>query len=100
MKTLPLSERLIPWVIEGRKTSTVRLGKRNYELGDSVLISREHRIPIRILSVTYSLVRGLDGSVAKTEGYNSLDELKEELRYFYPDIDDDSEVTVVRFTPR
>jgi hypothetical protein len=97
MKALPLAERFIPWVVDGRKTSTIRLGKRNYGIGDSFLVSRGASVPIEIVSVSYSTVGALDEYAAKTEGYDSVLDLKRELRHFYPNLAEDSHVTVVRF---
>jgi uncharacterized protein YqfB (UPF0267 family) len=97
MRKLPLSAELVPWVISGRKTSTVRLGKRDYRPGAALIVSRDVEIPVEITEVRHTTVDHLDETTARSEGYNRVADLIIALKKFYPEISDHHVVTVVRF---
>jgi hypothetical protein len=94
---IPLAPDLAPLVLSGRKTSTVRLGIRNYPIGPAKIVSGNLNIPIEITEVEFTKVGHLSEGVAKSEGYESLEELFGALKRFYPGASVDRDVTVVRF---
>lgn len=100
MIEISLSRSLIPLVLSGKKTSTIRRGRRSYNLGYAEIVSEEIRIPVTITRVTHSNPKLLDESVVRSEGYASLSELLTQLRTFYPDLSDSNDVTIVWFTRR
>lgn len=94
---IPLAADLVPLVLGGKKTSTVRLGIRNYPLGPARIVSGSVDIPIKITEIEFTKVGRLDERVAKSEGYDSLDELLCALKRFYPTAGVDRDITVIRF---
>jgi hypothetical protein len=94
---IPLATDLTRLVLSGKKTSTVRLGIRNYPLGPARIVSGSLGIPIEITEIEFSKVGYLDASIARTEGYDSVTELMRALRTFYPGASTDRDVTIVRF---
>ena len=97
MKRLPLSPELVPLVLSGKKTTTVRLGVRNYTRGQAKIVSRDVEIPIEITDVGLTKVNRLDDEIAKSEGCDSVSDLMKLLRRFYPKLDDDQDITIIRF---
>lgn len=84
-------------VVNGKKTSTVRLGQRPYPLGPARIVSGSDEILVEILQLERTTIGGLTDEVAKSEGYESLSDLLNELRRFYPSAGPEHNVTVVRF---
>jgi hypothetical protein len=94
---IPLAADLIPLVLSGKKTSTIRLGIRNYSVGPARIVSRDADIGIEITEVELTKVERLSVSTAISEGYNSLDELLMALKRFYPEAGINADVTIVHF---
>jgi hypothetical protein len=94
---IALAADLVPLVLNGKKTSTIRLGIRDYPLGHAKIVSGKLNIPIEITEIEFTKVGSLDGRVANSEGYGSLSELLLALRRFYPEAGNDRDVTVIRF---
>jgi hypothetical protein len=97
---IPLAADLVPLVLSGNKTSTVRLGIRKYPLGPALIVCRNQSISIEITELEFTKVGRLDESVAKSEGYESTSELLRALKRFYPKAENDHDITVVRFRRR
>jgi hypothetical protein len=95
---IALSEDLVESVRSGTKVATVRKGRRNYALGPSSFKAGETIIPIIITRVSYCRFDGLTDEDARLEGGQSAKELQDALKTFYPDLKDDDEVTIVRFS--
>jgi hypothetical protein len=95
--SIPLAPDLIPLVLSGKKTSTVRLGIRRYPLGPARIVSGNVNIPIEITEIEFMKLGELGDGVAKTEGYTTLGEFLSNLRRFYPGAEIDRDVTVIRF---
>jgi hypothetical protein len=94
---IPLANELVPLVLSGKKTSTVRLGIRKYQLGPARIVSGNQGIPIQITGLEFTKVGRLDERVAKSDGYDSLGELLRVLKRFYPSAQIDDDITVIRF---
>jgi hypothetical protein len=87
-------------ILEGRKTTTIRLG-RVIPKAREIIIHSEGR-PIAeavITNVIYKKVKELTEEDAKHDGYESLDELLKDLKNMYgTDIKPDDEVTIIEFS--
>jgi hypothetical protein len=95
--SIPLALDLVPLVLSGKKTLTVRPGIRRYPLGPARIVSGNVDIPIEILELEFMKLRDLNQSVAKSEGYATLGEFLSNLRRFYSEAEIDRDVTVVCF---
>jgi hypothetical protein len=92
-----LDPRFISAVREGRKTATIRLGRRDYNTGWALLKIKTNNIPIQIQDVRHCRLVDLTDTDARRDGFSSLNELFAALREFYPYIQLDDEVTIVFF---
>lgn len=97
MVVIPLSSEFIPAVLDGRKLSTIRLGRRPYPRGPCVLRTKSRDLPIEIHNVRFSRLDELTQADAYADGFTSLEELHEELRRFYPSVGPNDYVTIVEF---
>ena len=87
-------------MLEGRKLSTIRLGRRPYPRGPCVLRTKNRDLPVEINNVRFSRLDELTQSDAHADGFTSLEELHQELRRFYPSVGSDDYVTIVEFVKR
>ncbi|MFC2006552.1 ATP-binding cassette domain-containing protein [Chloroflexota bacterium] len=96
-----LSLRLKPDLLEavrcGRKTSTIRAGRKNIEQGLLVLESAQASLLVRITQVTYKCFKSLKDEDARKEGYICVGQLEKELRSIYPTLGNNSFLTQVEF---
>lgn len=92
------ASKFIDMIDEGKKTTTVRRGIRDYAPGLYSLYNPAKSVHgfVWIDGVTPTTFGELTEEVALTDGFNSLEELKNELLSFYPELTDDSEVTIVK----
>ena len=97
MTVINLDPRYIPAVIDGRKTATIRLGRRSYHPGWAILKADGSGISVCIESVRYCRMADLTELDAQRDGFKSLDELLAALQEFYPQISPEDEVTIVAF---
>lgn len=97
MTTIPLARHLISAVRAGRKTATLRRGRRLYSAGHATFVAGEQEIPIEILSVQHLPLNDVGPEVAAADGYCDIASLRSALETFYPGLDDSEEVTVVQF---
>lgn len=79
------------------KTATVRPGVRNYEPGVYDLFNPAKSVHgyIKIKGTSVIMFRQLTDEIAKTNGFNSANELKSELLRSYPYLKSDDTVTIV-----
>lgn len=93
------AEKFFPMIRDGRKTTTVRSGVRNYNIGECLALDPEQvkGFVINIKTLQVSTYGELNEEIAKTDGFESLSELKYELRTFYPELVNSSYVTIVSF---
>ncbi|WP_051440805.1 hypothetical protein M728_002368 [Ensifer sp. WSM1721] len=92
-----LASQFIPLINSGLKTTTVRMGKRDYKVGPADLITGNVRIPIVIEEVFFCRLSELTEQDARMDGFSHRDQLVSTLKSFYPQIESNSPVTVVRF---
>lgn len=91
------ASKFIDMIDEGIKTTTVRRGVREYTSGIYDLYNPKKSVHgyVVINGVKVTTFGELTEDVAKTDGFKSLEELKNELLLFYPELVDDSPVTIV-----
>lgn len=91
------ADKFLDLINESIKTTTVRSGVRNYVPGlyDMYNPDKTIHMYVNITGTEYKTFGELDDGVAKTDGFADAAELKNELLSFYPDLTDDSPVTVV-----
>jgi len=96
-----LSLRLKPELLEavrcGRKTSTIRAGRKNVEQGPLVLESAQSTLLVRITRVTYKRFKSLTDEDARKDGYSGVDLLEKELHSIYPALGNNSFLTQIEF---
>jgi hypothetical protein len=97
MVVIPLASEFVPFVLDGRKVSTVRFGRRPYPTGKCVLRSGGQDVPVEIRCVRFCQFAELTETDALADGFSSLEELHRELRRFYPNVTPVDEVTIVEF---
>ena len=88
-------------VRSGTKTQTVRYGIRNIQLGKLELVDPKHdknRVAVEVNEVSYLRYGNVDDDMAVSDGFKNKEELTKALLKFYPDIDNESEVTVIKFS--
>jgi hypothetical protein len=95
--TIRLAREFLPWVRSGKKKSTIREGTRNLIPGPAILASGDEEAAVRITTVTHNTLGMLTEEDAKEEGFDTLSELIDTLKRFYPRIGTTSAVTIVRF---
>jgi len=95
--SLRMHPALLAAVLRGEKRSTIRTGQRHFEVGPLVLQSGSESALVRVTAVQHKSFRELTEEDAKKEGYNSLEELRHELRLLYPSIRQNSPLTLVEF---
>jgi hypothetical protein len=100
MQTLKLADHLFHTIDSGWKTATIRSGKRDilpgplrFEATDGTVPSRD----VTVRRVSYAFVRDLtDGDIFQ-DGASTRESLISGLKHFYPDLTNDSLVTIVAF---
>jgi len=97
MQEIKLDPKYADLVKSGRKTQTIRFGKRDYKLEPSQFKAGNEHISILITNVDFVPVRKLDVMDAKMDGFDSLNELTSALKKHYPHITENSWVTVISF---
>lgn len=100
VQCLKLADDLFPALIARRKTATIRLGKRSIDLGDLIFEAVEGKYPnedVFVHKVRYAEFKDLTDADAQLGGVTSADELRADLRRFYPDIQSSSIVTIIEF---
>lgn len=97
MNTLRLHTDYLQAVIDGRKTTTVRAGKRNMELGPCRIVAGRTSLDVTITDIRHCRYDELTDEDAIRDGFNTLSELKAALHRFYPNLTLDAAVSVVRF---
>jgi cytidine deaminase len=99
--SMPAKMRLLPEYIEaireGRKTTTIRIGKRGVATSELTFESNADSINVQVLSVYYRKFSELTEMDAQKDGFNTLHELETALNAFYPNIKPNTTFTVVEF---
>ena len=95
---LLMTEGVFDALTDGKRV-TIRKGRRNIQLGDIIFESTEiKRIQkADIIYVMYSLLKNIPIDAIENDGFNSVEEMLDGMKGFYPDITLDSECTIVYF---
>jgi hypothetical protein len=82
----------------GRKTCTIRLGTLGVDGAVVDLTDGRHALPVRIVSVdTGKCYKDLELDHAQKEGFDTLEELKNDLSAYYGEIDPMQPITIINF---
>jgi len=101
VQDIPFDPDLIGLLDLGKKTTTIRAGHRDYQPGPAVLhFGPNTRRDAAIIGTRLTTLDALTVHDARTDGYDTTDELAAVLRRFYPSLGADAPVTVVEFTCR
>lgn len=96
---LNLADQYHELVLNGTKTSTIRLGQVTF-IDANLTLNFENKstIQVKIQEVIHGkCLKDLTEEDAEKDGFGSQSNLKEALLMFYPIIEEDSEVTIVCF---
>ncbi len=100
MQQLKLATDLFDDLVTGRKYMTIRKGRRDIQLGELEFESVGEvggglKKVVRVHRVAYTLVGGLCDREAKEDGFQSVHDLILGMQRFYPDLDENTEITLV-----
>lgn len=103
MQELLLSPDLFEKAKSGQKTATIRLGRRDIQLGDLVLRSNadpEKFITRTVRRVTYLAIRELTRQEVNILGYSSFMAMSKRFQEIYPDNESggETEVTLIEWS--
>lgn len=85
-------------LLAGCKTFTIRRGHRSFDKSISISpIGRPEKVNGIVNSYVHSVLSEVPFRVLEAEGWQSFRESLEALRVFYPELDWDSEITIVEF---
>lgn len=97
---IKLKKNMFEKLIDGTKHSTSRLGHREVTIGEELVIEMTENEKIsytgKVTDVKYCKFSELTEEEAKTEGYNTLEELKSNLMNIYNPSQND-EFTLIYF---
>lgn len=99
MRRIRLKPEYMPLVAEGRKRSTVRAGLVKIEPGAAEVVSGLSTLPIQVTGMVVKRLDELGDDDARTDGFDSLFELRQALRRFYPGLGEGDPVSIVYFEP-
>lgn len=96
---ITFTDLLFDLALKGTKTTTTRLGVRNYVIGPGIIqnSTKENHIKIEITNITIKVVKNLTDEDARKEGYANRYILYSVLQGLYRDMNIDDLVTIVEF---
>jgi len=97
MTEIRLASQYLPLVRDGRKTTSIRRGHRNYPVGPGTIKTATDEVPIIVIGVRHVRLNELTPIDANADGFSSLGELRDALDSFYPRLKHDEPMTIVRF---
>lgn len=100
LEQLEIDSKYLPSLLAGRKTTTIRKGKRSLKHGPALLRTDDTVVPIKISDTTHTHFKNLTVGDAVRDGFDSLKELSNALREHYPGLRDRDPVTVIEFAPQ
>ncbi|HEX59901.1 MAG TPA: ASCH domain-containing protein [Methanomicrobia archaeon] len=98
-KFLNFDERFLKKLKSGRKTATLRLGRKKYKVGEvvKVMCGKEYLGEALITDVRYITLDEVDEATVREEGYRSKKGLERDLRQFYGDFGENEIFTLIKF---
>ena len=99
MKQLCFDERYYKKLIKGRKTMTIRRGKRKFEIGEKVeVICGKRKLGIaKITNLVIKKFSDIDIKEVRKDGFRSKRKLKEALRKHYKNVKGSDIFTLIEF---
>jgi len=98
-RRLKFKKRYLQMILEGRKRSTIRLGRLVLRGRLLTIVGDGKPIALaRVDEVIYKKVRELTDEDARVDGFRGLIDLFRELRRIYGDFGLEDDVTIIRFT--
>lgn len=99
MQEILIREELLDQVKAGTKTTTCRLGKRDYAMGKTRLKSNstDNFTMINLIKMVYHEAKDLTDEIAKTDGFDTKENFLAVMHDIYGEIKDDDIITVVYF---
>lgn len=96
---LKLADDLFEGLYDGTKFVTIRKGQRDIALGQNIMesVSGDRSEEIDVYQVTRMAIGLIPDTVAQDDGFENSEEMLEGMKRFYPDINEDSEVTIIYF---
>jgi hypothetical protein len=94
---LKIAPEYMPAIRMGHKTSTIRKGRKTFDQEAVLLKTRDDFEAVKITCVKHTAFKCLTEEDAKKDGFVSLQELKFALLKFYPDLADNSWITIISF---
>lgn len=96
---IALDERMRRNILSGEKCITIREGARDYQPGVAMICCPIDTwcVRVEICDVRHCLISELTPEECRADGFCSIEHAVEELRRFYPNISEDSTVTVIRW---
>ena len=82
------------------KNTTIRMGRKDVALGRLLLKSETRKIFVNVIMVSYCKLGNVYICDVKNDGFIDHTDMYVRMKRFYPDIETDSEVTVVKFANR
>ena len=97
MQSLKMANDLMPGILAGTKRITIRKGRRNIVPGPMLIESVDGRTKhtVQVIEVRHKLLKEVTKYEAEDDGFNSLLDMVDGMREFYPDLTANSEVTLV-----
>ena len=90
MKTLKFNKKYYMPILTGEKTQTIRKNKKRIRVGETIKAifpGTPMECKLKITKIGYKQFKYINDDDAKREGYDTVDELKEELLTIYPVLD-------------
>lgn len=97
---ITLLDTMFNMALRGDKVGTIRLGQRNYLLGKGYIRNKDNWAIARSINITYIAYKrfiDLTYDDVRLEGYVDKNILRHILIGIYPDINDNSAITIVKF---
>lgn len=99
MQKLTLFEDIFD-ALENGKLTTIRKGRREIALGKLLFESTEtkRQLMVDVTTVYFTRLETVNKEDLENDGFKSHQDMWEKMKRFYPDIQLEDEVTVVKFT--
>ena len=99
MQILLLADDLMPSLKSGEKVCTIREGKRDIRIGTLLFeaVKTGERVKTYVTKVVHKSLGALTDEEAQMDGAETAVEMAGALKRFYPDINLDSDITIVKY---
>lgn len=102
METILIRPNLLELVKQGVKTTTCRMGIRNYPLTKTILKSNvegsEDFVYIIITDIKYHKLNDITDEIAKSDGFANKENLYNVMKDIYKDITNSSDISIIYFS--